>query len=155
MIINTVYGEEIQLEIRKCYKCGEVKPLSNFSVRVETKKSKEYRNECKICKTRETNRANKLKKEYAIVKPGLDDECPICNRTEREIKNSGRFSQTITPKTVWTLDHDHETGNFRGWICNYCNMMLSRADDNPEVLRKGADYLENKITTSYYGDLLT
>ena len=38
------YGEEIQLEIRKCYKCGEVKPLSNFSVRVETKKSKEYRN---------------------------------------------------------------------------------------------------------------
>ena len=150
-----VYGEEIQVESRKCYKCGELKHIEEFAMRVETNKHKEYRNECKTCKNKETDIANKLKKEYATIKPSLDDECIICQRTERKIKDSGRFSQTITPRTVWTLDHNHETGEFRGWICNYCNMMLSRADDNPKVLRRGADYLENKITVSYHGDLLT
>ena len=145
MKVMTLWGEEEIEESRLCYKCGEVKHLSNFMVRVETKKRKEYRNECKQCKNRETSKATRLKKEYATIKPCMDDECPICKRTEREIKNSGRFSQTIKPKTVWTLDHCHETGEFRGWICNYCNMMLSRADDDPTVLERGAAYLRRRI----------
>tara|TARA_Y100000992_G_C21202773_1_gene461341 strand:+ start:84 stop:551 length:468 start_codon:yes stop_codon:yes gene_type:complete len=155
MIVNTVYGEELVVESRKCYKCGEEKPLENFAIRIVGMVGPEYRNECKQCKGREVSTAAKLKKEYASIKPSIDDECIICQRTEREIKESGRFSQTRTARSVWTLDHNHETGEFRGWICNYCNMMLSRADDKPEVLRRGADYLENKITASYDGDLLT
>ena len=138
-------GEELDIPTRKCYKCGETNPLENFSIRIVGLVGPEYRNECKQCKGRETSVAAKLKKEYATIKPSMDDKCIICERTEREIKESGRFSQTKTDKTDWTLDHDHNTGEFRGWPCNYCNMMLSRADDNPRVLRRGADYLEGKL----------
>jgi hypothetical protein len=145
MKIMTLWGEEEYTNTRTCYKCGEEKTLDNFMVRVETKNRKEYRNECKQCKNAETKRASQLKREYASCKPTIDDECIICQRTEREIKDSGRFSQTINPKTVWTLDHCHDTGQFRGWICNYCNMMLSRADDNPTVLERGAMYIRGEL----------
>lgn len=39
-------------------------------------------------------------------------------------------------------DHDHVTGAFRGWICHGCNVALGYVKDNPETLRKLADYLE-------------
>lgn len=45
-----------------------------------------------------------------------------------------------SPKIVW--DHNHETGKFRGWICTPCNYILGRVKDDPEVLRKMADYLD-------------
>jgi len=137
--------EELDIPTRKCYKCGEIKSLESFSIRIVGQIGPEYRNECKQCKNREISVTSKLKREYASIKPSMDDECVICERTERAIKESGRFSQTRMTKTVWTLDHDHNTGEFRGWICNYCNMMLSRADDLPRVLRRGAEYLEGKL----------
>lgn len=40
------------------------------------------------------------------------------------------------------LDHCHETGNFRAWLCDLCNRTLGYAKDNPETLRKLATMLE-------------
>jgi hypothetical protein len=40
------------------------------------------------------------------------------------------------------FDHCHLSGTFRGWICLNCNCALGHAKDNPELLRKMADYLE-------------
>lgn len=39
------------------------------------------------------------------------------------------------------LDHDHETGAFRGWLCDTCNRMLGFAKDNPALLEAAAIYL--------------
>jgi hypothetical protein len=39
-------------------------------------------------------------------------------------------------------DHDHSTGDFRGWICFNCNTALGHARDNIEVLKKLINYLE-------------
>lgn len=43
-------------------------------------------------------------------------------------------------KICW--DHDHQTGAFRGWICDRCNSALGMAQDSPETLRALARYLE-------------
>lgn len=43
------------------------------------------------------------------------------------------------------LDHDHETGMFRGWLCNHCNLVLGHAKDSPDRLRALANYLETPI----------
>ncbi len=40
------------------------------------------------------------------------------------------------------MDHDHETGRPRGFLCMTCNVMIGR--DNPAILRAGAVYLESR-----------
>lgn len=40
------------------------------------------------------------------------------------------------------FDHDHATGQFRGWICRRCNLILGHAKDSPVLLRQLADYLK-------------
>ena len=62
---------------------------------------------------------------YNRLKPDRPDYCEVCG-------DEG--------KICW--DHDHATGLFRGWLCNRCNRTLGFVYDNPEVLRKLAEYLE-------------
>lgn len=38
-------------------------------------------------------------------------------------------------------DHDHSTGNFRGWICHRCNVVLGMVKDNRELLSAMIEYL--------------
>jgi len=45
-------------------------------------------------------------------------------------------------KTYMSVDHNHTTGKVRGILCGNCNTILGIAHDNPERLRKAADYLE-------------
>ena len=40
------------------------------------------------------------------------------------------------------FDHCHQRGVFRGWLCNHCNIILGRAHDDPDYLRKLIAYLE-------------
>jgi len=41
------------------------------------------------------------------------------------------------------FDHDHQTGNFRGWICHRCNFALGLVKDNSELLIALAKYLKD------------
>lgn len=40
------------------------------------------------------------------------------------------------------FDHNHKTGYFRGWLCNSCNVALGCVNDDADLLRKLANYLE-------------
>jgi Recombination endonuclease VII len=40
------------------------------------------------------------------------------------------------------LDHDHITGDFRGWLCNRCNLGIGQLGDCIEGLEKGIAYLK-------------
>ncbi len=55
-------------------------------------------------------------------------ECEICGKT-------------CTRNTVLSLDHSHETGAFRGWLCNKCNTGLGKLGDNLTGLKRAVDYL--------------
>lgn len=46
----------------------------------------------------------------------------------------------VRGNTVW--DHSHETGAFRGWLCDRCNRTLGQVHDDVGLLRKMADYVE-------------
>lgn len=59
------------------------------------------------------------------------DACEICANTNRKI----------------CYDHCHRTGRFRGWLCDSCNAALGMAAENPGILRRLADYIENHEKT--------
>lgn len=40
-----------------------------------------------------------------------------------------------------SLDHDHATGEFRGWLCGECNMGIGKLGDNISGLAAAAAYL--------------
>ena len=45
------------------------------------------------------------------------------------------------------LDHDHDTGAFRGWLCARCNMVLGRVCHSPELLLAMSSYVHEAACT--------
>jgi len=45
----------------------------------------------------------------------------------------------------WCFDHCHKTLKFRGIVGNRCNVILGMVEDNSDVLRKQANYLDHKL----------
>jgi hypothetical protein len=62
--------------------------------------------------------------------------CAVCRRRMAVYRGAKKRND------VMQVDHCHSTGKVRGLLCADCNSVLSRAKDNPQVLRAGADYLE-------------
>jgi hypothetical protein len=56
--------------------------------------------------------------------------CAICKILESECKKS------------LCVDHDHKSGKVRGLLCNKCNLLLGKANDNIETLQSSIDYLK-------------
>ena len=42
------------------------------------------------------------------------------------------------------LDHDHVTGIIRVWLCSVCNRAIGLLKDNPETMRRAAEYVEKE-----------
>jgi hypothetical protein len=40
------------------------------------------------------------------------------------------------------VDHDHITGRVRALLCSGCNTGIGHLQDDPDVLRRAADYIE-------------
>lgn len=41
------------------------------------------------------------------------------------------------------LDHNHETGEYRGWICTRCNCILGHAKEKIEILELVIKYIKH------------
>jgi hypothetical protein len=73
------------------------------------------------------------KRRWERSKPNLVPfKCPICEKTT---------IPGLTSKIV--LDHNHNTGEIRGWICDSCNTGIGRFKDDIGLLKKAIRYLEN------------
>ncbi|MDR1985050.1 MAG: endonuclease VII domain-containing protein [Prevotellaceae bacterium] len=75
-------------------------------------------------KTSEKKRMNEVKPEKFFV-------CPICKKSSIPY---------VTANLV--IDHNHETGNAREWICDSCNTGLGRFKDNIELMNEAIKYLK-------------
>ena len=67
-----------------------------------------------------------LQKEFEKLKAENNGICPICNERKAEV-----------------IDHDHETGQVRGFICSKCNLGLYFIE-NIELKKKMEQYLKKK-----------
>ena len=143
--MNTLPGYKIDVKTKVCTECGQEKPLSTGFTPVYRSKGgnhTRYANSCKSCKIK----GLKIIKNYLKSNPVPENyKCPICKSTETEIlKETGAYQHSQNKYKLFNVDHDHKTDKVRGIICTYCNNMIARSRDNPEILRNGANWLEEK-----------
>ena len=43
------------------------------------------------------------------------------------------------------LDHNHTTGEFRGWLCTNCNTGIGKLGDNLQGLERAMEYLNGRL----------
>lgn len=79
---------------------------------------------CQIA-VNEISRIGKYRRKYGIDVVTLDEVCEICGGSTR-----------------MAYDHNHKTGEFRGWLCMKCNTALGLVGDKVETLEKMIEYLK-------------
>lgn len=89
-------------------------------------------------------RKSRLKRKYGLslgdferkirIQDGL---CAICGNSP-------------TKKNL-CVDHDHDTGKVRGLLCDNCNLLLGRINDDPTIIKSAAQYLEKWRQIHLYG----
>lgn len=136
---------------RVCDQCDTRQDITEF---FWTNKRKGRRRKCKTCvilnakKYRENNR-DKYREysfkwhlnanyqmsidEYRNLLSEQSNSCFICLRPF-DLNDQARRPH---------LDHCHETGKVRGILCFRCNTALGKFQDNPDLLRKAAEYVES------------
>jgi hypothetical protein len=84
-----------------------------------------------------SDRNVKLKRKYGVTAEWYDTKfaeqggvCAACKRPE-------------TLRNNLAVDHDHETGEVRGLLCQSCNLTLGLVQESVERLRELIAYLEN------------
>ena len=85
-------------------------------------------------KVAESSRKRKLQSQFNLTLAEYDDlaqnGCEICGAMQSSSGN--RLS----------VDHDHDTGQVRGILCQACNVAIGLMCDNPDRLRLAVIYLE-------------
>lgn len=112
-----------------CPKCGckHIKTSSN---------STSY---CRPCRLYHAKILSVLRKTNPT--PTEEDYCcNICGKQEKDI--SAHFGKHGVKKTVWRLDHDHDTGEFRGFLCDNCNVGVGKFGDDPETILNALRYVK-------------
>ncbi len=98
-----------------------------------------YRNDPEKQKlAKEYHRKYDLMKQFGLTPDDYDEilnkqngRCAVCK--------SDRFD---SKRKTLAVDHDHVTGKVRGLFCRRCNQAIGAFEDNPDLLRKAATYLE-------------
>jgi len=96
---------------------------------------------CLPCFTAMKTERNRLRRSNPLP---ADHVCPICDKSADEVVGSRGVRETVRnskKRSPWALDHDHSTGEFRGYLCNNCNVGLGMLQDCPVVLDKAIAYL--------------
>ena len=150
-------------ETKKCRDCNKVLPASDFyknkvnsdglapkcktchnasSLEYSRKKPDKARERREKWKNDNPERHFSAQRKYLLKQYNLTVEeyvdmleerhqvCQVCGRQERTVRSL-------------PVDHCHQTGVVRGLLCSDCNKMLGMANDDPAILRKLVEYLEN------------
>lgn len=121
MIINTLFGEEVITQT--CKICGETKPIFEFGEHHRVSDNGiVHDTRCKRCKSDQSRLVKRLR-ESAPPQPNV---CDCCGK----------------PTTKFDLDHCHDTGEFRGWLCGPCNKSLGHFGDSIAGLMMAIRYLK-------------
>ena len=169
--LNRAFTRENGEQVKICKVCGEEKLLTEFSkngssldghmvickkCRSEKRKSEYLDSPSKHCERQRISRKNNpdahrgydMKKRFGLT-PEMFEE--IFNAQDRKCAACGGTDSGM-PSGAWHIDHDHNCcpqknvktcGKcIRGILCRSCNLTLGNAKEDPNRLRKLAEYIE-------------
>jgi ribosomal protein L37E len=131
-----------------CTGCGIEKPREDFAGERAVQPCNDCRRESSAQWRRDhpeqakaAQRRHELKRKFGITEEQYNEMlkrqknvCAICHFPERRVRQG-----QLLPLCV---DHDHETGQVRGLLCHDCNTGLGKFGDEPDTLRRAAEYIE-------------
>mgnify|MGYP003661081454 CR=1 FL=1 len=128
--IMTEHGP-IRNKDTQCSVCWELKGPFGFTYYAHRKTKDGCRlmvnTNCKVCAGKRSKELRKILKKFKHLKrPPFGDPCESC---EKPVHRN------------WQLDHDHETGKFRGWLCKQCNTGIGSIGDTLDAVEKMRNYL--------------
>lgn len=132
-IVTELFEGLDEVDKKVCNQCKKMLPITDFGFNSE---ALHRRAKCRACERHTTDQ----KKKYKYLKPPQDHSCPICLRSEEEC--AGRGGKKVG---TWCLDHNHQTGEMRGWLCHDCNRALGNFKDNVTLLERAIKYLTGEM----------
>jgi|TARA_R110000796_G_C14206962_1_gene392671 hypothetical protein len=108
---------------KTCVYCNKTKSLKSYPKHIGHKDNLDTR--CKTCIKKQSQIRNRLRKT-APPQPNL---CECCNKV---------------PKKHFVLDHVHDTEEFRGWLCDHCNLAIGLLGDSIEGVQQAIEYLNDR-----------
>ena len=128
---------EVEITNKLCTLCYENKPFDEFLKNVRYKDG--HYKHCKKCHYEVYGRDAHYRRSYGVTQYQYNqmvldqnNKCKVCELDAGD----GQFTRLV-------VDHCHKNNEFRGLICQSCNMALGNVKDNSETLRKLADYLDD------------
>jgi hypothetical protein len=134
--------------MKVCRVCKESKPLTEYHSaktnrdRLKTEcrecvsvRNQKYKHTKQTPENRYRDKLGHIRRTYGLSAEQYEElsatqsACAICGKV---------FTDTFDKQ----LDHCHETGRIRKFLCQKCNKALGLFNDNPELLRLAALYIE-------------
>jgi hypothetical protein len=140
-----------------CNKCGVDKPNKDFGVNRAFPDL--LHRICKICLIQQRKEARLLKPEvykaqwrrnkYSGGKFSEDRRLLSSYGINSEMKNTyaniiNNKCEICADELPLVVDHNHQTGEFRGLLCSKCNRGLGHFNDNKELLQSALAYITEK-----------
>ena len=108
-----------KVKTKWCPECQIVLPAQCFhknSVTVD--RLAKIRKSCAVVNTRTVKKLRELHPKH--------ESCDICGATDRTL----------------LLDHDHDTKEFRGWLCVKCNTAIGYFHEDINLMNKAINYVK-------------
>ena len=140
---NICKKEYIPRSLNNVGHCGSMSCLYEYKKR----KNSEYKKRV----GKEPQKKHHIKKygltieQYEQMEKYQNYSCKICGI--HKDKNSRDKNGVVKSLAI---DHDHETGQIRGLLCNWCNVGLGGFKDNPSSLENAIKYLEGSKNSKIY-----
>lgn len=124
---------------KQCTKCKEVKPLTSEFFPPHNKKLDGLDSWCRKC--RSTYRSE--------ICRGSFRSC-ISDENLKKLKQDTTACMICKSEEKLVVDHNHQNNLVRGLLCNHCNRGLGHFRDNPTLLNKAIQYLNNSTSVRPY-----
>jgi hypothetical protein len=127
-----------------CVSCKKKKHNHDFHwyVSPDDKVRTRVNGSCRPCRSKLGKETNIIRKSVIpfVPRPSYGTLCEACERPVYE--RQGDIPENVDGTYAFSFDHDHDTNDFRGWICKPCNTGFGLLGDTYENVKIRLEYLE-------------